>query len=115
MASPEHALQVALIRLLDRSCKCIWWAVPNGGLRDIRTAVRLKAEGVTRGVPDLCFVLDSGRFCGLELKAKKGRLSVEQLAFGTKLLSTGAGWNVAYSLDEAIDILNNWGAINVRR
>ena len=28
-------------------------AIPNGGWRDIKTAARLKAEGVTKGVPDL--------------------------------------------------------------
>jgi len=30
------------------------FAIPNGGQRSITTAAKLKAEGVCRGVPDLC-------------------------------------------------------------
>src|SRR5258708_278445 len=29
------------------------FAIPNGGLRDVRTATNLKAEGVKAGVPDI--------------------------------------------------------------
>jgi hypothetical protein len=31
------------------------FAIPNGGKRSLKTAIRLKKTGVKRGVPDLCF------------------------------------------------------------
>lgn len=67
---PEHQLQAALIariRTWDKVNKC-WqrtplsvrfpelmdiFAIPNGGVRDERTAGKLKAEGVLAGVSDL--------------------------------------------------------------
>ena len=44
-------------------------AIPNGGWRDIKTAARLKAEGVTKGVPDL--FIPEWRFW-IEMKRQKG-------------------------------------------
>lgn len=116
--SPEHALQVALKRHLDRHCKvtdAVWYAVPNGGKRHLYTAMRLQAEGVQRGVPDLCFILKGGRYAGLELKAAKGRPSPEQIQFRDKLQDIGALWAIAYSLDEALTILTEWGALRPTR
>jgi len=51
-------------------------AIPNGGWRDIRTAARLKAEGVTPGVPDL-FIPEWKVFIEMK-RAKGGNLSASQ-------------------------------------
>jgi hypothetical protein len=48
----EHSEQVVVVRKL-RSAKVLFCAVPNGGRRQRLDAVKLKAEGVRRGVPDL--------------------------------------------------------------
>ena len=60
----------------------VWWAVPNGGPRDLITAVNLKRNGVRAGVSDLIF-LHLGRAFALELKAdtNKNRPSEEQMQF----------------------------------
>lgn len=76
-------------------------AIPNGGLRDKRTAAMLKAEGVKRGIPDVFLPLplwgtiDDGEYrpkvilyAGLYVEMKrpdsergrKGRTSAEQNA-----------------------------------
>ncbi len=48
----EHSEQVLLVRKL-RGAKLLYCAVPNGGKRQRLDAVKLKAEGVKKGVPDL--------------------------------------------------------------
>lgn len=50
----EHQEQVLFVREFERRYPDLWiFAIPNGGVRHIRTASNLKAEGVRRGVPDL--------------------------------------------------------------
>lgn len=48
--------------------------IPNGGKRGKAEAARLKAEGVSAGVPDLCLPAPRGGYHGLyiELKRIKG-------------------------------------------
>jgi hypothetical protein len=54
-------------------------SVPNGGLRDTKTAVQMKREGMTPGVPDLIVWGQAGREvlppCALEFKRANGGLS----------------------------------------
>jgi hypothetical protein len=54
--------------------KLIAFHVPNGGKRSLRTAVRLKKEGVTTGIPDIIIGKACGIYCGMyiELKRQKG-------------------------------------------
>jgi len=97
MNQPEHDLQVALIK---------WWtlqhknyrlpefalfAIPNGAKRNIVTAVKLKAEGVKRGVPDLLLAVPNKHHHGLfiEMKANKNGLSKEQREFFGHALTQG--------------------------
>lgn len=56
-------------------------AIPNGGARDAVTGARLKAEGVKKGVPDLCLPVPRGGWHGMYIELKRvkgGRLSPEQ-------------------------------------
>lgn len=55
--------------------------IPNGGVRNIRTASRLKLEGVKPGIPDLFLPVPNEKYNGLfiEMKRRKGgRLSDNQ-------------------------------------
>lgn len=54
-----------------------WFHPPLGGLRSASEGKRLKAMGATGGMPDIG-VIYRGRISWLELKARKGRLSVVQ-------------------------------------
>jgi hypothetical protein len=59
----------------------LWYAVPNGELRDIRTANKLKRLGVKKGVPDMCFCVASDKYHGLYVEMKRingGSVSKEQ-------------------------------------
>ena len=59
----------------------VLFAVPNGGFRHRVEAARLKAQGVTAGIPDLIGMRD-GRLYGFEIKA-------EREAFDCDLTSCG--------------------------
>tara|TARA_E500000331_G_scaffold81744_1_gene77294 strand:- start:320 stop:625 length:306 start_codon:yes stop_codon:yes gene_type:complete len=63
------------------------FAIPNGEKRTISVATRLKAEGVTRGIPDLYIPA-----CNLWVEMKKatgGRLSPDQKKVIEYLRSVG--------------------------
>ena len=50
----EHAEQVGFVRWIKKRYPgLLIFAIPNGGIRNIRTGKKLKDEGVTRGIPDL--------------------------------------------------------------
>jgi hypothetical protein len=88
-----------------------WRAIPNGGKRHLRTAVKLKAEGVKRGTPDIILLLPEGRVAWLELKIKGGSLSPEQQGFRSICKRLGHHWAVARTLEEVTTYLTTIGAL----
>jgi hypothetical protein len=110
---PEHRFQCEVLDYLDAFGRreFDWFAIPNGDKRHPRVAMRLKAEGVMPGVADICIRLDRGRSCWLELKSKKGRLSDEQIGFGVRSKMLGHQWACVKTLEEAIDVLLDWGVL----
>lgn len=62
-------------------------AIPNGGARSPATAGRLKAEGVSPGVPDL-FIPAWGLWVEMK-RAKGGKVSQEQKEWHSYLASCG--------------------------
>ena len=109
----EHDEQAALFRwagLWQHRLRALalLHAIPNGGHRNKIVAARLKAEGVRRGVPDICLPVARGGYHGLyvELKAKGGALSPEQRQWIADLRAQGyraeacVGWQVARAVIE---------------
>jgi hypothetical protein len=94
------------------------YAVANGGMRNIITATRLKAEGVRAGVPDLCLPVARQGWHALyiELKAPKvpgstkraGRLSPAQVYWGRRLVQAGNMWIVAHGWEEAREAIETY-------
>ena len=89
----EQALVIARAEALAPSVPALrlLFAVPNGGHRHKATAGKLKAEGVRKGVPDMCLPVAYGGFHGLyiELKAQGGRASDEQREWIAALQAQG--------------------------
>jgi hypothetical protein len=108
--SPEHKFQIEVLDYLNAFGRrdLYWFAIPNGELRHINVALRLKAEGVKPGTPDICIMLEDGRSAWLELKAKKGRASDEQLGFGARCSRLGHKWACCKTMSEVLDVLNMW-------
>jgi len=82
-------------------------AVPNGGYRDIKTAVSLKAEGVSAGFPDITLPVARGAYHGLfiELKVLPNRPTAEQAWWISRLKAEGYAAAVCYGWDEARDAI----------
>jgi len=81
-----------------------FFAVPNGGYRNMTEAARMKATGTRPGVPDL-IVFHAGRAIGIELKTKTGRLSAAQVSCHASFQRCGVRVVVCRSLDDVIAAL----------
>lgn len=81
--------------------------IPNGGKRDRVEAAHLKAQGVKRGVPDLCLPVARDKFHGLyiEMKTDKGRTSPEQKWWQEELTGQGYFATVCHGWQAAVDAL----------
>jgi hypothetical protein len=80
------------------------FAIPNGGQRSITEAVRLKAEGVLAGVPDLFLARAGENSHGLFIEMKRvkgGKVSAKQQSVMETLKHEGYAVLVAYGCDEA--------------
>lgn len=107
----ESQIQIALVarlRLLARP-DCVWFHVPNGGLRNKREAARFRAMGVLPGVPDLVFIMPGPRVLFLELKRRRGKPSAEQAALAERLRALGCAWECADGVDEAVKLIERFG------
>lgn len=89
----------------------IGWHTPNGGKRSKASGGKLHAMGVVPGVFDLIFLLPGPRTCLLELKVSGGSVSKEQTEFARGLDELGIEWAIAWSLDQALAILEAWDCI----
>lgn len=109
---PEHQLQVECVnyfRLKYRNARI--FAIPNGGDRNVKVAVKLKKEGVTKGVPDLQIAAARNGYHGLfiEMKnGKKGRLSKEQEDFIDYLIKEGYKCEVVRNIDEFMAVTKEY-------
>jgi len=108
--NPEHKEQAALIQWRDYAMQTIpelkmLFAIPSGGIRPGKKVIgkngkvkwisvegkKLKAEGVTKGVPDLFLAIPRGSHHGLfiEMKAAGNKCTDEQVAFHNHLRRYG--------------------------
>ena len=110
MARNSEAQIQAAIVAWARTCapQAICFSVPNGGLRSKREAALLKWTGVLAGVPDLC-VLACGEPHFIEVKAEKGRPSLEQNEFFASLDDQNIPWIIARSIDDVRAAFDIWG------
>lgn len=92
-----------------------FYAIPNGGKRDMLEAVKFKRTGVQAGVPDICVCKASGSYHGLyiELKRKKhGKVSENQLYWLALLREHGYYAEVAHGFEEAREMVLHYLSLN---
>jgi hypothetical protein len=65
---------------------------------------------MTPGVGDLSLI-HQGRYYELELKTVAGRLSPAQRERQFAVQQAGGTFEVAFGIDDALDVMKSWGAI----
>lgn len=111
----EHDEQVKLIAWARMQSGTLaparkMFAIANGGSRNVVEAVNLKAEGVTRGIPDLFMPYPSNGYHGLfiEMKTKKGVVSTEQADRLRQLQEDGYAAHVCRSFESAVEVIREY-------
>jgi hypothetical protein len=106
---PEAQIQRAVFEHFKiRSATGVFAFHPaNGGYRRPVEAKILKGQGVVSGVPDIVAVRSGQMYC-LELKAKGGKLSDNQRAAHSLLVSAGAMVATVDNIDDALRQLESW-------
>lgn len=85
--------------------------IPNEGKRSRKTGARMRAEGLKKGVPDLCLPVAR---CGkhglyIELKRSKGgRLSEAQSDWLDRLMAEGYGVAVCHGWEDAARVIERY-------
>jgi hypothetical protein len=112
-AKSEHCLQRSVVKWCNGLGKNLvqgrFFAVPNGGARDIITASKLKAEGVRPGIPDLVFYGPDKSILWLELKnGTAGKLSASQVEVHRDLYHAGHTVIVGRTFAECVTEITNF-------
>jgi hypothetical protein len=106
----EHKLQVSICRYLDLAEKFPFFAIPNGGQRHYLVAVKLKMEGVKRGVADMFWMISNDNWKGIfvEVKTPKGVKSEYQREFQKVAIANGYFYAVVRSIADCIELLEKF-------
>jgi hypothetical protein len=112
----ESQLQTEVADLLRAHALDGWrWShFPAGERRDVITGARLKRFGLQRGWPDIVLLSPGGKFHGLELKRLGEALTEDQETFQTWSIRKAVPYSVAYSIDEALAVLDAWSCLRIK-
>jgi hypothetical protein len=106
----EYQLQKAVCKYLD--LKNVLYCGSMGGQYQKFHSQRNKAKatGYKRGFPDIFIYEPRGKFHGLAIELKVGynKPSKDQLKWFDKLEERGYYSCIAWSLDDALEIINNY-------
>ena len=103
-ANSEHVEQVTFVNWFrDKYPNILIFAIPNGEYRAISTAIKLKNEGVTKGIPDL-FIPELKIWIEMK-KIKESSTSKEQKEMKIYLEKVGYKVCIAKGYKEAINFI----------
>lgn len=114
MRQEEHRIQCAIVKWFYYAYPQyrggLFFAIPNGGHRNIQTARALKAEGVTAGVSDLMLMIARHGYHSLciEVKTLVGRQSEFQKQWQKKVEAQGFCYAIVRSLDDFAELVSNY-------
>lgn len=106
----EDQEQFALVKWL-RAKRILFYHIPNQREANVQYGVKLKALGVSKGVPDICIPVSRKGYHGLFLELKRtigGVISEEQAKWLADLNAEGYKAVVAKGAEEAIKIIEDY-------
>ena len=88
----------------------ITFAIANGGKRDPREGMRLKRQGVKKGVFDVFMSIPKKGYPGLyiEFKVSPNKPTKEQREFQQRVRNVGYLAEVCYDFDEAKELVEDY-------
>lgn len=89
----------------------LFYHIPNEGKRTHAAAIRLKQEGMKRGVPDNCLPVPRGGYHGLYIELKRvsgGRATQEQKQWIEDLSEQGYLAMICKGWQEAADVIERY-------
>ena len=109
----EHHEQVEFFKMCRNSPHIelrFAFAIPNGIKTTVGQAKKLKREGLTAGVPDVCLPVARGGYHSLwlEFKTHKGRVSDKQAVFHAFLRREGHKVLIPRSYGEAKTMVEDY-------
>jgi len=107
----EHDEQAKLFAIASYRPELRWmFAIPNGGYRTKATAGKMAAEGLKAGIADVFVPIPSKDYHGLFIEMKFGRNKLTELQQEFFEYATQQGYccKVAYSAEEAIEIIDEY-------
>jgi hypothetical protein len=109
MKFKEDDLQMAVAKYLDLQ-NVLWFHPPLERKTSFQAGARLKKKGVKSGVPDCLIFEPTPSFMGLaiELKVKPNKVSLNQKEWLRRLEINKWSTQIAYSFDEAKNIIDNY-------
>ena len=111
----EHRLQVQCLRWLRLAYPSVLcYAIPNGGQRNAIVAAKLKEEGATAGIPDMCIPIGRNGYHALYIEMKNGkagRLSEHQKEMMQRLQAFGNKVVVCRTFDEFRKEITNYRSL----
>lgn len=102
MSDSEHVIQRQAVQWIRQWTPYVCFAIPNGGKRGQLEAMRLKAEGVLAGVPDLCIPALS---LFIEMKTDVGEVSAVQKEVHERLRRDGQTVEVCRSVEDVMRVV----------
>lgn len=98
----EHSIQCKAVQWIKQYTPYVVYAVPNGGKRNKLEAVRLRAEGVLAGIPDVHI---PALALYIEMKTSIGKVSPVQKAMHERLRKDGQTVEVCRSVDDVMRVV----------
>lgn len=89
----------------------LMYKIPNDGRRTRVNGAHMVAEGLKKGVPDICLPVARGGHHGLYIELKRergGKVSQEQIAWIEALKNEGYVAAVCRGCDEAISLITGY-------
>lgn len=101
----EDQLQAQCLLIARNFYDCLIFSIPNGAYTGAKEALKLKATGLTAGIPDLQLIYALGSFF-CELKVGKNGLSQQQILIHSKLAKYNFPVYTIRSVDEFKSLLD---------